>query len=602
MKVQPSCGTHDVDLRIAGLIAYDSLVVVIRRSLCLSIVLLLAHFPAAAASKGEPTLVFEEIAHQAGLRADIVSGGPDKKWIPEANGSGVAWLDYDNDGWMDLLIVNGSTLKNLQQILAGGPPPGKGGGVYLYRNRGNETFEDVTEKSGLGNPYWGTGANAADYDNDGNVDILITTIGRDLLYHNNGDGTFTEVGKASGLSQAIAWHTGSAFGDYDGDGNLDLYVAGYLDPAILDLSAEAPVCRWKGLPVFCGPRNMRGGRDILYHNNGNGTFTEVTKAAGVEDNELRHGFSVVIDDFNGDGKPDIFVANDSDSNYLYLNHGDGTFRESGLSAGVGVNGDGAFQANMGVAVGDYDGDGRLDLLTTTFEDSYYPLFQQGAPGVFEDVTLRMGLGFTTPLLGWGCGFADFDNDGKPALWIANGHVYPNVGETGGAYFQPIIIARNRGGRFVRTFAFPAVPSNSYRGAAAADFNNDGHVGLVVLGISGPPVLLANRTRNENAWIGLSLKATRHNREAIGARVKVQGCGSTQYQSVRNEGSYLSRDDPRPRFGLGSCKKVDRVVVTWPGGKEQVIDSPPINGYIKVVEPVGQNTGLVQREPVGGRVH
>jgi len=549
-----------------------------------ALLILLLFLPLLSSFQNDPSILFENVARKAGIAAQMVCGGPEKKWIPEANGSGVAWLDYDNDGWMDLLIVNGSTLDDLRQILAGKAPAARRSGVYLYHNLGNGRFEDVTAKAGLNNPYWGTGANAADFNNDGYVDIFITAIGRDLLYRNNGDGTFTEVGKAAGLSQSIAWHTGSAFGDYDGDGNLDLYVAGYVDLTALNFSSEPPVCDWKGLAVFCGPRGLRGEPDILYRNNGDGTFTDVTKAAGVEDTERYHGFTAVFDDFNGDGKPDIFVANDSDPNYLYLNAGNGTFRESGLMTGIGANADGVFQANMGVAVGDYDNDGRTDLLTTTFEDSYFPLFHQAEPGFFEDVSTRTGLSFTAPLLGWGCGFADLDNDGKPDLWLANGHIYPPISRISVSYFQPILVLRNTGNGFVRSYSFPAEPENSYRGAAAGDFNNDGRVDLAILPISGLPVLLQNRTENQNTWVGFVLKGSHHNREGIGARIRLEACGTVQYQSVRAGGSYLSRDDPRPHFGLDGCKNVTRAVITWPGGKVQVVEKLPVNRYTEVQEP------------------
>ena len=536
---------------------------------------------------GEPNgFRFVDTATQAGIHAQIVCGGPEKKWIPEANGSGVAWLDYDNDGWMDLLIVNGSSMERLRKIVLGGSPVFSGNGVYLYRNLGNGHFEDVTVKSGLSNPYWGTGANAADYNNDGYTDILITTIGVDLLFRNNGDGTFAEVGKAAGLSRKLAWHTGSAFGDYDNDGNLDLYTVGYVDIQALLLTDPAATCQYKGLPVFCGPMGLKGERDILYHNNGNGTFSEVTQRAGVEDKGAFHGFAAVFEDFNGDGKVDLFVANDSDPNYLYLNLGNGTFKESAVLSGVAFNLDGTIQANMGVAVGDYDNDGRVDLLTTTFEDAHFPFFGQDASGFFEDISSRVGLGTTTePYLGWGCGFADLDNDGKKDLWLANGHIYPNIDQVRGRYNQPFLVFGNQGGRFDRSYSFPVVPNNSYRGAAAGDYNNDGKVDIAVIPIVGSPVLLTNLTEKDHSWIGFALKGRRSNREVIGARMRIEACGNVQYESVRNASSYISRDDPRPRFGLGHCAKVSRAVITWPRGKVQVLNDLSVNRYISVDEPL-----------------
>lgn len=526
-------------------------------------------------------LRFEDIAASSGIRAEMRCGGPEKRWIPEANGSGAAWLDYNNDGWMDLLIVNGSTMEQLRKTIAAQPPAPAKGGVYLFRNLGNGKFEDVTEKAGLVNGYWATGANAADYNNDGYTDILITTIGRDLLYRNNGDGTFTEVGKAAGLSGDVAWHTGSAFGDFDGDGNLDLFVTGYVDVHSFSIKEPAPVCDYMGLHVFCGPIGLPGTRGILYRNNGNGTFTDVTRAAGLANVRPSHGFTVVADDFNQDGRIDIFVANDSDPNQLFLNQGGGNFQEAAVERGVAFNGDGRAQSNMGVAVGDYNNEGRLSLLTTTFHQDYFPLFKQDKSGFFEDVSSAVGLAtITSKYLGWATGFTDFGNDGVRELWTANGHVYP----TSPAYFQPVTIFQDRGRGFSLAWSFPGTPANSYRGGCTGDFDNDGRMDLVVLPIAGQPLLLHNLTSNENSsWIGLSLRGTRSNRDAIGASVKVESCGKTQFDTVRSGGSYLSRNDPRLHFGLGSCAKVDRVTITWPRGAVQVVKDVPVNRYTSVDE-------------------
>ena len=538
-------------------------------------------------------LQFLDRAAEAGIHAVMRCGGPDKRWIPEANGSGAAWLDYDNDGFMDLLIVNGSDMSRLRKTMAGETVTGAEGSVYLYHNLRNGRFEDVTRKSGLTNPYWGTGANAADFNNDGYTDILITTIGRDLLYKNNGDGTFTEIGKAAGLSQAIDWHTGSAFGDFDGDGLLDFYVSGYIDIHSISLNEPAPVCEFMGIKGFCGPIGLKAGKGILYRNNGDGTFSDVTRQAGLGTAKASHGFTAVFDDFNRDGKIDLFVANDSDPNFLFLNQGDGTFKEAGLERGVAFNGDGRAQSNMGVAVGDFDNQGRLGVLTTTFYQDYFPLFRQDKSGEFEDVSAAAGLAeLTRPYLGWACGFADFGNTGRRDLWTANGHVYPASPE----YLQRIgifrnifrnsfrDIFRNQGAVFSKGYRFPDVPNNSYRGGAAADFNNDGRIGLVVLPIAGSPVLLENRSAPGNAWIGFALRGTRGNRDAIGASVSVQACGTSQYDTVRNGGSYLSRNDPRIHFGLGTCGKVDRVTIVWPRGSVQVLETVTLNRYTTVEEP------------------
>ncbi len=528
------------------------------------------------------TLEFKDVAGVAGIRAELRCGGPDKRWIPEANGSGAAWLDYDNDGLMDLLIVNGGTMDQLRKIVAGERLQPVPGGVYLFHNLGNGHFEDVTAKTGLANPYWGTGANAADYNNDGFTDILITTIGRDLLYRNNGNGTFTDVGQAAGLRATTAWHTGSAFGDFDGDGNLDLFITGYIDIHSLSWKEPAPTCDYFGQHVFCGPIGLNGERGVLYHNNGNGTFTDVWKMAGIAKAPPAHGFTAVAGDFNGDGKLDIFVANDSDPNYLFLNQGNGTFKEEALDRGVAFNADGRTQSNMGVAVGEYGkSSGRLDVLTTTFNKDYFPLFRQDKPGVYEEISSATGLATVTEkYLGWACGLADFENSGMRDFWTANGHVYP----TDKDYFEPITIFRSAGATSTLVFSYPAKPNNSYRGGCTGDFDNDGKIDLLALPIAGSPVLLKNETASGNAWVGFSLRGTKCNRDAIGATLVIEACGVQQSETLRNGGSYLSRNDPRLHFGLGACTKVDRVSIQWPDGSKQELRDVHPNRYVAVQEP------------------
>jgi enediyne biosynthesis protein E4 len=552
-----------------------------RQNLGIAVFIALVGTGAVLAVNASPALQFKEVAEAAGVRAEIRCGGPEKLWIPEANGSGVAWLDYDNDGRMDLLIVNGSDMAKLRRILGGETPAADKGGVFLFHNLGGGKFEDVTAQAGLKNPYWGTGANAADIDNDGYTDILITTIGVDLLYRNNGNGTFTEIGKSAGLSRAVAWHTGSAFGDFDGDGKLDLFVTGYVDIHSLSFADPAPLCDYQGKRTFCGPIGLKGEHGILYHNNGDGTFSDRTREAGLGGVPAAHGFTVVADDFNQDGKTDLFVANDSDPNFLFLNQGNGTFKEAGLERGVAFNADGRTQANMGVAVGDLTHNGKLDLLTTTFHQDYFPLFRANKAGYFEEIAAQVGLTTATMnYLGWACGLTDFDNGGERQFWSANGHVYPQVA----SFWQPFTIFRSVAGRFSLAWAYPQTPQNSYRGAAVADYDNDGRMDVVVLPITGQPVLLHNEAAGTGNWVGLSLRGTRSNRDAIGASVQLEACGAVQYDSVRNGGSYLSRNDPRLHFGLGNCAKADRLTVRWPSGTTQVITALSLNQFINVEEP------------------
>ena len=552
------------------------------RGLLLGWICLTYTYTAGRSQQPDPPFQFVDRSPEAGLTVEMLHGGPQKQWIAEANGSGLAALDYDQDGWLDLVIVGGSTIEHLRKIKSDGEARSGEARLWLFRNTGDGDFVDVTIESGLVCPYWGTGANAADYDGDGDPDILITTVGRDLLFENQGSGRFKEVSAQAGLSRRMAWHTGSAFGDYDQDGDPDLYIAGYVSLGALPLDSEPLVCSYRGLDSFCGPMGLAGEPDLLYRNNGDGSFTDVSQTAGIRLPVPRHGFSVLFEDLDNDGWIDLFVSNDSDPNLLYMNRGNGTFKDAALARGVAYNASGNAQADMGVAVGDFDSDGDLDLLTTTFSEDYFPLFEQHSKGVFADVSHQLGLGRSTlPLLGWGCGFADLDNDADQDLWVLNGHVYPKIAERGGSsYHQPIALFENRGGKFERVEeAIPGLPANSYRGGLQGDFNNDGRVDLVALPIRGRPVFLANTAVNQNSWIGFRLESDHPNRDALGTRVEVEFCGQRRFNTVRNGGGYLSRNDPRLHFGLGKCSQVDSVRVRWPGGRSQTLSGLEINRWL-----------------------
>ncbi len=534
-----------------------------------------------------PAPSFRNIAPAAGLREIIISGGAQKNYVLEVNGSGACWLDYDGDGWLDLYLVNGSTLARLQ----GKAPATANTTNHLYRNLHDGTFADVTTKAGVPGRGWGFGCVAADYDNDGHVDLLVTNFGPNILYRNRGDGTFIDVTARAGVGGGEIWHTGAAFADYDRDGYLDLFVPGYLD--FDGKNPEFKTCEYRGVKVHaCGPMGYRGAPDTLYHNNGDGTFTDVTVAAGVADRKLYFGFQAVWEDFDNDGWPDLFVGNDSNPNYLYRNKGDGTFEETGVMSGVAFSGDGKEMSSMGVAVGDYDHDGWMDIFITTFAGDNYILFHNDGGGFFSDVSYPAGVGEpTVAYLGWATGFFDYDNDGNPDLYCANGHVYPEVdGRIRETYRQPLQLLRNLGnGKFTdfsEKAGFRAISPISARGGAYADFDNDGDIDLVISVMDAPPLLLRNdatERRPAAHWLRLKLEGVKSNRAGIGARVKVTAGGRTQTASPRAGEGYLSSNDPRLHFGLGAATTAD-VEVSWPSGARSRVTALAVGREHVIREP------------------
>jgi hypothetical protein len=509
---------------------------------------------------------FTDIAEKAGLTMQEIFGGiQTKKYIIETTGTGVAIFDYDNDGWPDIFLVNGTRLE--------GFPAGDAPSNHLYRNNHDGTFTDVTVKAGLTATGWGQGVCVGDYDNDGWEDLYVTYYGKNRLYHNQG-GVFTEVADKAGVAgSGKAWGSGCAFVDYDRDGKLDLIVTNYVD---FDLStAPAPgqraTCLWKGVPVMCGPRGLPGAKNILYHNKGDGTFEDVTAKAHIDRTDGHYSLSVSTLDFDEDGWPDIYVACDSTPSILYRNNHDGTFTDVAVTAGAAFNEDGREQAGMGTTVADYNGDGHLDIFKTNFSDDTSTLYRNNGDGTFTDATSTAGLGLYTQYLGWGAMFFDFDNDGWPDLILANGHVYPEVDSQhlGSSYKEPRILYHNNGdGTFSDISASAGAgittPASS-RGMAVGDLWNDGRMSAVVSNMNAPASLLVNQIRTPNHWIAIRTVGTRSNRDGIGARIAVKAGARTLIDEVRSGSSYISNSDMRVHFGLGSVAKVDWIEVRWPSG-------------------------------------
>jgi hypothetical protein len=552
----------------------------------ISLVLLLPFsffFSAAQLPKSNPKPLahFTDIARKAGLTDSVVFGGVDtKKYIIETTGTGVAIFDYDNDGWPDIFIVNGTSLN--------APPPGRAPTNHLYHNNHDGTFTDVTQKAGLTHTGWGQGVCVGDYDNDGWEDLYVTYYGKNVLYHNNGDGTFTDVSQKAGVAgSGIAWGNGCAFVDYDRDGRLDIMVANYVD---FDLAtAPAPgdrsTCMWKGAPVMCGPQGLPFAKNILYHNNGDGTFEDVTKKAHIDQADGHYSLSVSTLDYDDDGWPDIFVACDSTASILYHNNRDGTFSDVAITAGAAFNEDGRAQAGMGSTVADYNGDGQLDIFKTNFSDDTATLYRNNGNGTFDDVTYPVGLGLNTKYLGWGAMFFDFDNDGWPDILLVNGHVYPEVDSQhlGSTFQEPRILYHNNGnGTFTDISADggPGITTvNSSRGLAIGDLWNDGHLSAVISNMNASSSLLVNDVRNSNHWIAFHLIGSsyaasqkhRSARDAIGARITMKAGARLFVDEVRSGSSYDSNNDMRVHFGLGSASKLDSMQVRWPSGLTEKFD-------------------------------
>ncbi|MGD0734477.1 MAG: CRTAC1 family protein [Terracidiphilus sp.] len=537
-----------------------------------------------------PQLV--DITESTGIKFEHISS-PDAKFIVESMSGGVALIDYDGDGWPDVYFTNAPSVEMALK--------GKKARSALYHNNHDGTFTDVTEKAGVGNPCWAMGVAVGDYNNDGWPDLLVTCLGGVMLYRNNGDGTFTDVTKQAGLSGDTGWATGAAFGDYDDDGWADLFVSHYVDIHLSDLPAfgSSKSCKYLGLDVQCGPRGLKGAADNLYHNNGDGTFTDVSQKSGVSDPEHRYGLTALWSDFDNDGKLDLFVTNDGQANYLYEGDGKGMFEDVALASGVAANEDGAEQANMGVAMGDYLHTGRMSLLLSHFDIEYAALYRNEGGMNFTDVSVASGIARGTQgYVGWGDAFVDFSNDGWEDFFLVNGHVYPQVDNAhlSVKYLEPkLLLLNQRDGTFrnvsKQVGAAIQVPQVS-RGMAIGDLFNDGRLEAVVENLAGKPMIVRPEGGPQNHWISLQLEGVKSNRLALNARVRATAGDLVQLGEVISGGSYLSQNDLRIHFGLGSHERVDKAEVLWPNGNAETLTNLVADRFYTVRE--GQ--GVVSSKP------
>lgn len=531
------------------------------------------------------TIRLTNVAQRAGITVLNVSGEQKKDFLLEVVGNGAAWLDYNNDGLMDLLVVNGSTLEHLN---TGGDPI-----ATLYRNNGDGTFTDVTVQSGLLGRGWGMGVCVTDYDNSGTQDVYITGFGSSHLFRNNGDGTFADVTIQSGAG-VTGWSTGCAFGDYDRDGYVDLYVARYVafDPEKTPRPSQGSFCQYMGMDVLCGPRGLRGEPDVLLHNNRNGTFSDVTEKAGIRDPGY-YGFGVVFSDLDNDGWPDIYVANDSTPNLLFHNNKDGTFTEAGLEAGAALSEAGAAQAGMGVDVGDYKNDGNFSIFVTNFSQDYNTLYANNGNGTFRDESYASGLAAPSlPYMGWGTGFVDLGNNGFLDVFVANGHIYPQIDQypLGSRFMERKLLFQNQGEGHFRDVTGEIggglLIEKSSRGVAFADYDNDGDVDILIVNLNDRPTFLRNEGGNKNHWITLRLVGTKSNRDAIGARVRISAGDLLQTAEVRSGGSFMSNNDARLHVGLGPEKRIQSIEVRWPSGMVEKFGDLRADQFLKLTEGKG----------------
>jgi len=555
------------------------------------------------------TVVFEDVTKAAGLSGwRHVMGTPQKKYIIETDGSGVGLIDYDNDGWLDIYLVNGSTFDAISGKTT--PPH-----AALFHNNHDGTFTDVAEQAGVTNDRWGFGVAIGDFDNDGWPDIFVANYGKNRLYHNNHDGTFTDVAEKAGVTLGN-WSKGATWGDYDGDGFLDLFVSGYVhydlkdQPSAEDGTASTAFCQMRGVPVMCGPRGLPGEPDHLFHNNGDGTFTDVSVHAGVSDPGKFYGFTATFVDVNNDGKVDLLVANDSEQNYLYINKGDGTFDDESYTSGFAFNFDGKEIASMGLGVGDYLNDGNVDVLVTDFSDDYKALYRNDGNASFTDVGREAGFVRTAvPFVGWGDGLIDYDNDGWKDMMMINGHVYPQVDEHdwGTTYAErPLLFHNNHHGKF--EYVPPVVGSGLAvvvpgRGAAFGDLFNNGKIDVVINPVDGPPVLLKNVNPDHHHWVELKLvggtdsrTGRKSPRDAVGTTVYLAANGMRQREDVMSGGSYISSNDQRPHFGLGDATDAGTAEIHWPSGQVEKVRLPAVDRIFTITEGKGITGVMCTRQP------